>query len=134
MLHELARPEFDTIALANPRMAPLGRYSQQALERIGLWPEIAPRCVFGAHARQVLDYVARGEVAAGIVYVTDPPLAAAQVAAGPPLPGELHDPIVYEGVVIGDSPRADEARELLLWLAGEEGGAFLLAHGFAPPA
>ena len=64
---QLASQEFDLVAVGNPRTSPLGRYTAEALAALELDDTLAPRLVHGESARRVLDYVTRGEVAAGLV-------------------------------------------------------------------
>ena len=130
---ELAGVEFDTVVVANPKTAPLGRYTRQALGALGLWDRLEPRTVQAENARHALDYVARGEVAAGVVYVTDARLRGDGVGRGPEIPVRLHDPIRYEGVVLNGASRPAEAAALLEWLVSPVARAVLERHGFAPP-
>ncbi|MFI3272876.1 MAG: molybdate ABC transporter substrate-binding protein [Pseudomonadota bacterium] len=65
----------ERIAIGNPDSVPAGRYAKASLTSMSLWDELAPKYVMGANVRQVLDYVNRGEVEAGIVYLTDANLA-----------------------------------------------------------
>lgn len=58
------------VALAGENV-PAGRYAQSALEAAGVWDQVAESVVRGGSVRGVLEWVARGEVAAGIVYRTD---------------------------------------------------------------
>ena len=48
-----------------------GRYARQALQGIGIWESIATRLILADSVRQVLDYLRRGEIDAGLVYNTD---------------------------------------------------------------
>ena len=59
------------IAVGSPESVPVGRYTRDALKSAGLWETLQPSFIYGNSVRQVLDYVARGEVDAGIVYATD---------------------------------------------------------------
>jgi len=129
-LNDLGRPEFDRIAIANPRTAPVGRYARQALERIALWESLEPRLVYGESARQVVAYVARREVPAAIVYVTDVMLHAGRVCAGATIDPRLHDPILYEGVVL--TAGGDGASRLLDSLASPAMHPILERYGFVP--
>ncbi|MFP5406150.1 MAG: molybdate ABC transporter substrate-binding protein, partial [Gammaproteobacteria bacterium] len=70
-LADLASPAVRRIAIGNPASVPVGRYARAALESAGLWSQVEPRLINARNARQVLDYVARGEVDAGFVYATD---------------------------------------------------------------
>jgi molybdate transport system substrate-binding protein len=132
-VEDLASPEYALVAVASPRTAPLGRYTAQSLHALGLDEALGPRLVFAEHARQVLDYVARGEVDAGVVYVTDALSPAGRVTAGPEIPATAHERVAYEGVVISAAARPAEARAFLDWLGSAAGGELLRRHGFGPP-
>ena len=58
-----------TIAIGQPKTVPAGKYAMQVLTRFGSMGK--QRLIYGTNVRQVLDYVERGEVTAGIVYQTD---------------------------------------------------------------
>ena len=130
---DLAAAEYDRIAMGNPRTAPVGRYGAQVLRGLGLWDRLEPRLVFAENARQVLEYVARGEVSAGLVYRTDALLLERRVARGPDIGGQSHETILYEGVVLRNAGRAQAAEELLRWLVSDDGRLALERHGFLPP-
>lgn len=133
-LESLAAERFDLIAVGNPRTAPLGRYTDQALRSVGLRERLAGRLIFAENARQVLDYVERGEVAAGLVYATDADLPQADVLRGPVVPQHLHDNVAYEGIALRDGGRPVVARLFLNCLTDGPGRDVLARHGFLPPA
>jgi molybdate transport system substrate-binding protein len=54
------------VAIGNPRTVPAGQYAEESLRALGLWERLRPRLVLAEKVR-----VARGEVEAGRVYVTD---------------------------------------------------------------
>ncbi len=130
---DLVRPEFDRVAVGNVRTAPLGRYTREALRALGLWERVRGRLVPAENARQVVEYVARGEVAAGIVYRTDARLLADRVVTGPEVPTHLHAPITYEGIVLASTGKRPASVSFLDWLASEPGQAILSRHGFRSP-
>ncbi len=68
---DLERPSVKRLAIGNPRTVPAGQYAQQLLHKIQLWPKLESRLVLAENVRQLLDYVVREEVEAGIVYATD---------------------------------------------------------------
>jgi len=126
----LAGGGFGVVAVGNPRTAPLGRYTRQALERLGLAERLEPKLVFGENARQTLDYVARGEADAGIVYASDLSLAPVETAFA--LPENLHDPIRYEGVVLEQAADREAAGRFLAFLGSPRAREALSRHGLAP--
>ena len=68
---DLAKPEVKKIAIGNPKTVPAGRYAMEVLAFFKLADPIQDKLVLAENVRQVLDYVARGEVDAGLVYHTD---------------------------------------------------------------
>lgn len=129
-VEDLREPRWRRIAIGNPRTAPVGRYARDALARADLWEPLQPRLVLGENARQVLDYVARGEVAVGLVYRTDAILLPDRVHGGPPLPPGPGGPVRYEAAVPRDAPNPRLALELLELLVSDRGRRILRGHGF----
>ena len=130
-LADLRGARFVRIAIGNPASVPAGRYARAALEGAGLWQDLAARLVFGENVRQVLDYVARGEADAGLVYATDVDAAVGRVRAVEDVP--IAQPIVYPVAVVGSSVHQDEARAFVRSLDGTAARAILARHGFARP-
>lgn len=75
----MLRPDVKKIAVGDPKTVPAGVYAQELLDRTNLRSPLEPRLVLGENVRQVLDYVMRGEVEAGIVYATDVEVAGGRV-------------------------------------------------------
>jgi molybdate transport system substrate-binding protein len=128
-LDELALPRFGRIAIGSPRTVPAGRYAQAALDRAQLWQKIEPRCVFALNVRQVLDYVARSEVDAGIVYATDAAIARDKVKVALDVP--TAGPIRYPVAVLRATRHESDARAFADSLRGEAARNILDAYGFA---
>ncbi len=68
---DLAKPEVKKIAIGNPKTVPAGRYAMEVFNHFKIADAIQDKLVLAENVRQVLDYVARGEVDAGLVYQTD---------------------------------------------------------------
>ncbi len=131
-LDELKETRFDRIAIGNPRTVPAGRYAERALRTLGLWQAVAPRLVLGESVRQVLDWVARGEAAAGLVYATDAKILPGKVAVGAEVPPGTHPPILYEAAVLSGSEHRARAAAFLAFLESADGRAILSRYGFLP--
>lgn len=127
---DLAKPEFRKIAAGNSKTVPAGQYCEQALARLNLTDNVSPRLIFAEDVRQVLDYVARGEVDAGLVYATDAQPAGSKVRVAATAPEDSHDPILYPIVVIKDSKNVESARQFTSFVSGPEGQAVLKKYGF----
>lgn len=129
----LAEDRFRRIAIGNPRTVPAGRYARQALESSGLWPRLQDRLVFAESVRQVVEYVARGDVDAGVVYRTDAARFRTRVVAGPEPPAGSCRPVRYQAAVLADAPSPAAAGELLERLLAPEGRRRFRVHGFSVP-
>ncbi|MDL2317094.1 molybdate ABC transporter substrate-binding protein [Desulfovibrio sp. OttesenSCG-928-A18] len=119
------------LALGNPESVPAGRYARAALSSAGLWESLQPKLIMGESVRQTLDYVVRGEVEAGIVYMTDARQAGDKVRIAAVLTG--HDPVLYPIALIRDSASPKEARAFIDFVLSDEGAAILARYGFAKP-
>ena len=119
------------MALGNPASVPVGRYTQEALTKAGLWEALQPKLIMGESVRQVLDYVSRGEVDAGFVYATDAAIAQGKVKTVAEVQG--HQPIVYPVALVAASPKQALAQEFLNFLAAPESVAIFSKYGFGKP-
>jgi molybdate transport system substrate-binding protein len=133
-LADLAGPAYPRIAVGNYKTVPAGRYAKEALETAGLWDRLQHRLIPAENARQVLDYVARAEVQAGLAYRTDARLLPDDVVEGPEVPPGTHSPILYVGAVAADAEHPKAARRLLSFMVSTEGRAILDRFGFEPPS
>ena len=119
-----------SLAVANPRTAPLGRYTRSWLEGVGLGAEPPFRLIVGESARQTLEYAARGEVDAAVIYTSDALRMADRLTQGEAIDPGSHESIAYVGVVLTSSSQPEAARALLERLAGRSGRTAFLAEGF----
>jgi molybdate transport system substrate-binding protein len=128
---DLGKPGVGRIALGNPLSVPVGRYTQAALEKAGLWTTVRDHQILGQNVRQVLSYVERGEVDAGFVFATDAALMkdkvrVVQVVATPV-------PVVYPIALVQRDGRSAEAPGFLKYVLSDAGRAVLQRYGFSRP-
>jgi molybdate transport system substrate-binding protein len=124
-LGDLLAPAVLHIAIANPVHAPYGAAARQALEKSGLWPQLAGKIVYAETVRQALEYGESGNAEAAIVawsLVSD--------RGGVLLPANLHSPIRQTGAVVKTSKNQEAARYFLRFLTSPEGRRLLESHGF----
>jgi molybdate transport system substrate-binding protein len=129
---DLEKPSVARIAIGNPKTVPAGQYAQQLLRNTQIWPKIDSRLILGENVRQVLDYVARGEVDAGIVYATDVQVAQGKVLVAARAAEGDYGPILYPLAVIQDSASANAAKGFVDLVLSPEGIQILKKHGFQP--
>ena len=129
---DLLNPRVGKIAIGNPRTVPVGQYAEESLRSLGLWDRVHSRLVFAENVRQVLEYVARGEVDAGFVYITDVAGRRDRVKEAFRPPEDTYRPIVYPVAVVAASKQVELGRALIELLVGREGQAILSRFGFQP--
>jgi molybdate transport system substrate-binding protein len=131
-LEGLRSKEIKRIAAGNPKSVPAGFYAHEAMEKTGLLPLLREKLIYGENVRQVLDYVARGEVDAGLVYASDVLAAKDRVQVLALLPENSHSPIRYPVALIKDSPSEKAGADFIAFLFSDEGRQILEKHGFSP--
>jgi len=129
----LRSPDFQHLAIANPRLAPYGLAAKQVLQNLGLWEGIQPHLVTGQSIGQAWQFVASGNAEAGL-------LAYAQVVATQPLRGKwwkidppLHEPILQQAVALKSTPHPEAAVQLLDFLKGPEAHMIMIRFGYLIP-
>jgi molybdate transport system substrate-binding protein len=130
---DLLDPRVRRIAIGNPRTVPVGQYAEESLRALGLWDRLQPKLVLAENVRQALDYVARGEVEAGIVYTTDAMVRGAQVREAFRPGEETYRPVVYPVAVIAGSKQGALAQAFAELLSSRDGQAVLQRLGFQSP-
>ncbi len=128
---DLADPRVKRIAIGNPRSVPAGMYAEQVLDYFRLKDSVGKKLIYGEHVRQVLEYVARGEVDAGLVYSTDAMTAAGQVRVAATAPSASHKPVVYPIAAIKGSANGNLARAFISMVVSTEGKNILRRYGFS---
>lgn len=117
------------LAVGNMESVPAGIYAKQVLAKMSLLETLRPRLVSCDSVRNVLFFVERGEVDAGIVYSTDAKISD-RVTVVSVLPESLHDPIRYPAAVCRASKYPAAARELLAFLQSPEAAEIFKRYGF----
>jgi len=128
---DLQRDSVTRIAIGDPRSVPAGRYAETALQSAGQRDALEPKWIRAQSVRQVLDYVARGEVDAGFVYATDASIRKDRVRVAFDIP--LDAPVRYPVAPVADCANPAQARSFVAFLTGAQGQEILARHGFANP-
>lgn len=117
------------MAMADPDSVPAGKYGRTALQRLGLWSQVAGRLARAENVRAALALVERGQAPLGIVYATDAQ-ASKRVRVVGVFPTDSHPPITYPIALLrsSSSPQAEPFRRFLLSTRGK---AIFRRHGFA---
>ncbi len=128
----LAEPGLQLLALAGENV-PAGRYGRAALVSAGVWDEVQDRVVRAGNVRGALEWVALGEVDAGVVYRTDA-LAEPRVSIAFAFPEGTYPPITYLAAVTTRAPMATRALEFLQFCRSPAAQEVFRDEGFLTPA
>ncbi len=131
---DLGNTEIKKIAVGNPETVPAGRYAAETVRYFKLSDSIKDKLVFTENVRQVLDYVARDEVDAGIVYSTDAMIKEQEVKIILTAPEASHKPIIYPIAVIKGTKNEKAAKSFIAFVTSYQGRKILSKYGFKPIA
>jgi molybdate transport system substrate-binding protein len=119
------------IAIGAAASVPAGRYARDALLAAGAWDALQPKLIYAESVRQVLDYVARDEVDAGFVYLTDAQAASNRVH----VVGEVatKKPVEYPIAVVAASRSPQLAQTFIAYVLSPRGQTLLEKYRFGKP-
>jgi molybdate transport system substrate-binding protein len=130
-VRDLARPGV-RLVVGTPSV-PVGAYTRQALNAMGLGDVTANIVSEEPDVRGVVAKVALGEADAGIVYATDATAAGPRVATLA-IPATAQPVITYTAAVLTRSGDPERGRDLIALMLSADGRRALTARGFTVPA
>ena len=131
-IEELSSPTIQRIAIADPILAPAGRYAQEALETLGLWEKLLPKIVFAADVRTALAYVESNNADVAFVYATDAD-ASKSVVSMDMVPNTSHSPIIYPLVILTEDSTDPLPSIFAQYLKGPDAQQIFSKFGFDSP-
>jgi molybdate transport system substrate-binding protein len=129
-LEDLARPEVQRVAIANPDHAPYGVAAREALQSAGIWDSVKSKLVFGENVRQTMQYAETDNVDVAIVALS---LSIKSKGRWTLVPQEMHKPLDQALAVIKGSVNEDGARRFAVFINGAEGRPIMRQYGFVLP-
>jgi molybdate transport system substrate-binding protein len=128
--NDLKKSDVQRIAIGNPVSVPAGKYAEETLRTLDLWNNLKAKLVYAENVRQVMDYVARGEVEAGMVFLTDAMGRSKELRVFAEAPASSHKPVVYTIAVIKGAKNEAAARAFISLVMSKEGKDFFRKYGF----
>ena len=126
----LSAAEIKKIAIGNPKTVPAGRYAEEVFGYYQMLPSIKDKFIYTENVRQVLDYVARDEVDAGVVYATDAAARSKEIKIIATAPEASHKPVVYPIAVVKGTKSEADAKAFISLVLSPEGKKILQKYGF----
>jgi len=130
---DLKKDSVKHIAIAEPKLAPVGKYTLEILQHLHLWDSIKDKVVYPGDVRGVLDLVARNEVDAGFVYRTDAMTRPKEVKIVLEAPKGTYTRPLYPIAVLKNAPNPVLARKFVALVLSPAGQKILKKHGFQIP-
>lgn len=119
----------DIIAIGEPESVPLGFYTKQSLEQLGIWESLDGRMIYAKDARQVLSYLESGNAGMGILYASDA-IGSDRLDTVIDIPVG-NEQIVYPAGILAETKKSKAAEAFLTFLTSEHGRQLLEDFGFA---
>ena len=122
----------ESIALGDPESVPVGQYSKEAFENLGMWDDVEAKTSFGTNVTEVLSWVAAGSADAGIVYLTDATTSDQfdQVKVIGYAPEGSVSKVIYPVGVVSASTKKDAAQKFVDYLGTDDALSFFAEYGF----
>ncbi|MDM0113845.1 molybdate ABC transporter substrate-binding protein [Variovorax sp. J22R133] len=130
-LGDLKAASYQRVSTGTPATVPVGRYTMEAIDKAGLTASLASKWIYGESVRQVLNYVARGEVDAGFVYRTDALIERDKTRIALTVPTTT--PVTYPIAQVATSKNAPLANEFIAFVRSGAGQEILQRFGFSKP-
>lgn len=131
----LSQGEFKHLAIANPKTAPYGEAALAVISKLGLTEAIAPKLVTGENITQAYDFISTGNAELGFVALSQVQMDG-QLVSGSAwiVPADMHQPLSQDAVLLSSAKDSVAAKELLLYLKGNEAQAIISSYGYGLPA
>ena len=130
-MQDLTGTSVNKIAIADPALAPAGRYAQESLAALGLWEAVQDRLIEGVDVRATMAYVESGNVDAAIVYKTDAAVAEDALVLDV-VPPDSYSPVVYTAVLLKRPGQPQKAEDFIKFLTSETAAGVFGKFGFEP--
>lgn len=127
---DLAKPDYQKLALADPQSVPAGIYARDYLQKLGLWESVKDKVVPTENVRGALAAVEAGNVNAGIVYKTDA-IVSKKVKVAVEVPAAEGPKISYPVAVMKSSGEPERAKKFAEYLTAPAARALFEKFGFS---
>lgn len=126
---DLNNENIQHVALGEPKGVPVGQYSEEILNNLGILDAVKAKAVYGSDVRQVLAWVESGEADCGVVYATDAAISdkVKVVAVAAP---NTHKPVIYPVAIIKATKNLDGSKKFLDFVGTDTVKKIFEKYGF----
>ena len=125
---------YDTLAFANPRVAPYGIAAQEVLERLNVRKSRNHAWVNGENVAQTYQFIATQNVDLGFVSLSQI-IGDGKVKNGSSwlIPPSMYEPILQDAVILKSSEAIEATRELMLFMRSSYVRNTIEEYGYFKP-
>lgn len=123
--------DFRKLAIANPKTAPYGAAAVATMQALGVEDAITPKLVQGENIAQTYQFVSTGNAELGFVALSQV-IEDGEIGSGSGwlVPGDLHEPIRQDAVILKRGADNPAAQALMDYLQGERAQGIIRAYGY----
>ncbi len=130
-LNDLADPSIRHIVIADPQVAPAGRYAKAALENADVMAAVSGKLIFAEHVTAAVQVIRTGVADVGLAYATDiAPYPELKILCA--VPDSLHPPIVYGLAVLRQAMDNKNVAAFAAFIRSDPTMAQFRQAGFVP--
>jgi molybdate transport system substrate-binding protein len=128
---DLTRADVQKVTIEDPVTAPAGVSAVEVLTSLNVLSQVKPKLVYSANDAQTLDYVARGEVDAGLIFSSEVQ-GSDKVKIVATADQTLYTPVKYVITMVKAATSPSAAQAFIAFVLSDEGQAVLAKYGFKP--
>ena len=119
------------LALADPKLAPYGLATTEALAKLGLSDRLKPNLIIGETIAQTYQFVKTGNAALGFVALSQV-MSDGRLSSGSAwvLPASLYTPIRQDAIVLKAAEQQPAARALMAYLRSDSARQLMASYGY----
>lgn len=117
------------IALGEPSSVPVGQYSEEIFDHLGILDAVIRKASYASDVKQVLSWVEAGNADCGVVYSTDANCGEG-IAVICEAPENSHSRVIYPAGLVSSSNHKEEAKAFLSFLESGECRDIFEKYGF----
>ena len=125
---DLNTDKVSSIALGNSDV-PVGQYSEELLNNLGIWEPIQDKVTFGSNVKEVTTWVSEGAVDCGIIYSTDANTAGLKIVDRVDS-SKFENRIIYPAALTKNSKNKEAGEKFLEFLQTDKAQEVFEKYGF----
>lgn len=130
LIPALKQGDYNTLAIANPKLAPYGMAAMETLNQLGIEENRIPRLAQGENIAQAYQFISSGNADLGFVALSQIMESGKMRGVGWIVPPHLYSPIRQDVVLLTKGKDNSAAHALLNYLRSSEAQSVLKSYGY----